>query len=101
MTHIGAGIKNQDMDFLTWAIKAQEEPAATSSISGVDEMSFYPEERHELMRWTIKTVQSITDLTLSIDSSDSDTIRAGLEVYDTSETRPAINSTNLEEDRLP
>jgi 5-methyltetrahydrofolate corrinoid/iron sulfur protein methyltransferase len=101
VTHIGAGIKNQDMDFLTWALKAQEQAGCHILDICVDEMSFYPEERHELMRWTIKTAQSITDLTLSIDSSDSDTIRAGLEVYDTSKTRPAINSTNLEEDRLP
>jgi 5-methyltetrahydrofolate--homocysteine methyltransferase len=64
-------------------------------------MSIYPEERHELMRWTVKTAQSITDAALSIDSSDAETVRAGLEAYDTSKTRPAVNSTNLEEERLP
>ncbi len=98
--HIAAGIVNQDMDFLTWAINAQVEAGSHIIDVCVDEISIHPEERHELMRWMVKTAQSITDVTLSIDSSDSDTIRAGLEVYDPSKARPAINSTNLEEDRL-
>ena len=53
------------------------------------------------MRSAVKTMQSITNTPLALDSSDSDTIMAGLEVYDRDISRPAINSLNLEAPRLP
>jgi len=65
----------------------------------VDEISVDPNERHQWMRWLVPVVQSMTDTTLSIDSSDPDTIIAGLEVYDVATSRPAINSVNLEDGR--
>ncbi len=67
----------------------------------VDEITHYPEERLEWMQWAVKTVQSFTDKPLALDSSDSETIKAGLEAYDRDISRPAINSVNLEEPRLP
>ena len=62
-------------------------------------MSVYPEERHEWIKWTVQTAQKITDKIVAIDSSDSTTIYAGLEAHDGSESRPAINSFNLEDGR--
>jgi len=52
------------------------------------------------MRWIVKTAQKICpDVSYAIDSSDPQTIRAGLDVYDMSLSRPAINSVSLEPGR--
>jgi 5-methyltetrahydrofolate--homocysteine methyltransferase len=97
--HIGHAVRTQDLDYLRWAILSQERAGATIIDLCVDELSVYPEERHDFMRWMVKTAQSLTDASLAIDSSDPTTIMAGLEVYDRSKGRPAINSVNLEEGR--
>ena len=99
--HITHALKNNDMDYMRWIIGAQEAKGSHFIDVCVDEITVYPEERLEWMRKAVKTVQSITDKPLALDSSDSDTIQAGLEVYDRSISRPAINSVNLEEPRLP
>jgi len=95
--HIGQGVRDQDMKFLTWAIQAQVNSGAHIIDLCVDELSVYPEERHEFMRWMVKTAQNICpNVSFSVDSSDPNTLRAGLEVYDMSLSRPAINSVSLE-----
>ena len=97
--HIGQGVRKQDMDFLRWAILSQERAGSHIIDLCVDELSVYPEERHDFMRWMVKTAQSISDVSFAIDSSDPVTIQAGLEVYDRSKGRPAINSVSLEPGR--
>lgn len=99
--HITHAVKNKDIDYIRFIISSQELAGSHFIDVCVDEITHYPEERLEWMQWTIKTIQSITDAPLSIDSSDSATIQAGLEVYDRGKSRPAINSVNLEEPRLP
>lgn len=51
------------------------------------------------MRWILPEIQKMTAKTLAIDSSDPDTLRAGLDIYDHAISRPAINSVNLEPGR--
>jgi len=97
--HIAQALRNKDMSYIAWAIKNQEVHGAHIIDLCVDEMSVYPEERHEWIKWTVQTAQKITDKIVSIDSSDSTTIYAGLEAHDGSESRPAINSFNLEDGR--
>ena len=98
--HIGQGIRKQDLDFFKWAIMSQVEAGSHIIDLCVDELSVYPEERLEFMRWTVKTAQEICgDVAFAIDSSDPEAIKAGLEVYDRSQTRPAINSVSLEPGR--
>lgn len=97
--HIGQAVRKQDLDYLGWAILSQERAGATIIDLCVDELSVYPEERHDYMRWMVKTAQSISDVAFAIDSSDPQTIVAGLEVYDRAKGRPAINSVSLEEGR--
>ena len=97
--HIGQALRNKDMTYITYAIKAQEKAGAHIIDLCVDEMSVYPEERYEWIQFLVKTAQGITDSIVAIDSSDSKTIYAGLEVHDSSKSRPAINSFNLEEGR--
>lgn len=97
--HIGEACRQKDMNYIRWAIKNQELHGAHIIDLCVDEMSVYPEERKEWMRWLVRTAQDITTTTLSIDSSDSNTIHAGLEAYDAKKSRPAVNSFNLENGR--
>lgn len=98
--HIGQGVRDQDMNFLTWAILAQVDAGAHIIDLCVDELSVYPEERHEFMRWIVKTAQKIgPEVSFAVDSSDPETLKAGLEVYDMSLSRPAVNSVSLEPGR--
>ncbi len=97
--HVAQACRSKDMDYIEWAIRSQERAGAHIIDLCVDEMSVYPEERYEWMKWLVKTAQSITSSVVSIDSSDSNTIYAGLEAHDGSISRPAINSFNLEDGR--
>jgi hypothetical protein len=97
--HIGEACRQKDLHYIRWAIKNQELHGAHIIDLCVDEMSVYPEERFEWMAWLVKTAQGITSSILAIDSSDPATIRAGLEAHDSSKSRPAINSVNLEAGR--
>ncbi len=97
--HIAQALRTKDMNYIVWAIKNQERQGAHIIDLCVDEMSVYPEERFEWIRWLVKTAQSITDAIVTVDSSDSKTIYAGLEVHDSAKNRPAINSFNLEPGR--
>lgn len=97
--HIAQALRSKDMDYITYAIRAQEKAGAHIIDLCVDEMSVFPEERYEWIQYLVKLAQSITDSIVSVDSSDSETIRAGLEAHDSSKSRPAINSFNLEPGR--
>jgi 5-methyltetrahydrofolate--homocysteine methyltransferase len=96
---VGQGVLKRDVDFISWAILSQKNAGAHIIDLCVDELSVYPEERMDHMRWIVKTAQSISDTSYAIDSSDPETIRAGLEVYDKSKGQPAINSVSLEPGR--
>ena len=97
--HIAQALRHKDMTYIAWAIKNQEVHGADIIDLCVDEMSVYPEERYEWIKWTVEIAQNITDKIVAIDSSDSATIFAGLEAHDGNRTRPAINSFNLEDGR--
>ena len=51
----------------------------------------------ELMKWMVTTVQSAVNLPCSLDTSNADAIRAGLEVH---QGRALINSTTLQPERI-
>ena len=97
--HIGHAVRTRDMKFVTWAILSQVNAGAHIIDLCCDELSVYPEERKDHMRWLVKAAQSISNVPFAIDSSDPETIKAGLEVYDRKNGRPAINSVSLEAGR--
>lgn len=97
--HIAVALRNNDLDYIAWAIRSQERAGAHIIDLCADEMSVEPEERYEWIRKLVPLAQSITELPVAIDSSDSNTIAAGLEAHDGSRNRPVINSVNLEEGR--
>ena len=97
--HVAQAIRHKDMDYITWVIRAQVDVGSHIIDICLDEISTDPDERNEYIRWIIPLAQEIAGVSLAIDSSDPGTIAAGLEVYDTTKSRPAINSVNLEEGR--
>ena len=54
----------------------------------------------EMMEWLVKTVQEVSKLPLQLDTTNIDAVEAGLKVYDTSTSRPIINSTSMRPERL-
>jgi cobalamin-dependent methionine synthase I len=99
IAHIGQAIRKKDLNYLKWAILSQVNAGADVLDLCVDELSVYPEERLDFMRWTVRTAQQLADVSFALDSSDPKAIQAGLEVYDRSKSRPALNSTSLEAGR--
>jgi 5-methyltetrahydrofolate--homocysteine methyltransferase len=97
--YVAQCFRNKDLAYLETAVQAQLRAGAHIIDLCVDEMSPYPDQRMEWMRWVVQTVQSITPAIVSIDSSDPLTIEAGLKVHDPTKSRPFINSVNLEEGR--
>jgi len=99
ITYVAQCFRNKDLRYLETAVHMQRQAGAHIIDLCVDEMSPFPEERREWMNWLVRTVQSMTDTILSIDSSDPLTIEAGLKAHDTKRSRPFINSVNLEDGR--
>lgn len=97
--YVALCFRNKDMKYLETAVQSQLKAGSHIIDLCVDEMSPYPEQRMEWMRWVVQTVQGMTDAIVSIDSSDPLTIEAGLKVHDPKKSRPFINSVNLEEGR--
>ena len=84
------------MDYLGWNVDRQTSAGADFLDLNVDEVSVKPDEQIAAMRWLVKTVQRMTDVPLSIDSSLMETITAGFEAHDHSRRRPLLNSASLE-----
>lgn len=97
--YVAQCFRNKDLHYLEAAVHLQLRAGAQILDLCVDEMSPYPAQRMEWIRWLVQTVQRMTDAIISIDSSDPLTIEAGLKVYDRKKSRPFINSVNLEEGR--
>ena len=62
----------------------------------VDEISWKLDEQKAAMEWLVNTVQEMTDLPLSIDSSNVEVISSGLAAYNSKRISPLLNSASLE-----
>lgn len=99
LLYVAQCFRNKDLRYLETAVQSQVSAGAHIIDLCVDEMSPFPEERVEWMGWLVRTVQTMTDAVLSIDSSDPVTLEAGLKAHDPKRGRPFINSVNLEDGR--
>lgn len=97
--HIAHAVRVQDLDYLAFVINSQVAAGANIIDLCVDEIAVDPAIRHKTMTWLVPVAQQITDAILAIDSSDPETIAAGISVHDGRRSRVAINSVNLEEGR--
>jgi 5-methyltetrahydrofolate--homocysteine methyltransferase len=83
-------------DYLRVMAAKQEKAGASFLDVNVDEFSMDLPERIKAMQWTAELVQSVSRLPLSIDSSNSDIMRAGLKACEKSRGRSMVNSISLE-----
>ena len=84
------------LDYLRALTVHQERAGATFLDINVDEYSLKTSGQKDAMSWLATTIQEMSDLPLSIDSSDVDVIRAGLETCKNGVARPMLNSASLE-----
>ena len=84
------------INYLQSLARKQEKAGAAYLDVNVDEFSVDIEERVKAMEWLVPFVQKASSLPLSIDSSNEETMRAGLNACDTDRARPMVNSISLE-----
>ncbi len=91
---IGPAIKQRNPEPIQQMIKEEVE-------RGMDylDMNIGPARKGgaETMEWLVKTVQEVTDLPLSLDTTNLDAMEGGLKVH---KGRPLMNSVSLQPDRL-
>ena len=82
--------------YLEHLARRQEEAGAAYLDINVDEFSTDIDERVRMMEWTVGVVQNSVSIPVSIDSSNTDILKAGLKAADPSRGRPMVNSVSLE-----
>jgi len=88
-------LKERDAKFFQDLAVQQEEAGAQAL-----DLNLGPRKKdwEEVFPWMVKTVEAVTDLPLSFDSTNLDGIKAGLKAV--TKAQPIINSTSAEEERL-
>lgn len=84
------------VDYLRYLAARQEATDASYLDVNVDEFSTDVAERCRAIKWVAEVVQAGSKLPLSIDSSNEDILRAGLQACDPKRARPMVNSVSLE-----
>ena len=84
------------VDYLVAMAEQQAAQGAAYLDVNVDEYTTDGVERVRVMRWLAGLLQQHSPLPLSIDSSNLDTLRAGLSACDRARGRPLLNSVSLE-----
>ena len=87
---------SEGLEYIRKIVQRQVDVGTDFLDVNVDEISWRLEEQKEAMRWLVQALQQMSDTPLSIDSSNSEIIAAGLEVYDSSVGRALLNSASLE-----
>jgi 5-methyltetrahydrofolate--homocysteine methyltransferase len=84
------------VDYIQALARSQEADGASFLDINVDEFSTDVGERERLMAWTVGAAQEVTRVPMSIDSSNTAILRAGLAACDPARGKPMINSVSLE-----
>lgn len=83
-------------EYLQQMARQQEQASAQYLDINVDEFSTDIAEKVKAMQWTVRTVQKVASIPLSIDSSNTTILRAGLAACDRTKGAPMVNSLSLE-----
>lgn len=83
-------------DYIACLARSQTAAGAAYLDINVDEFSTDVDERRRLMRWTADVVQRACALPISVDSSNTGILEAGLEAADQARGKPMVNSVSLE-----
>ncbi|MDP6350705.1 MAG: dihydropteroate synthase [Alphaproteobacteria bacterium] len=86
----------EGLAYLRYLVARQERAGAHYLDLNVDEISWKLADQKAAMAWLVRTVQGMTDLPVSVDSSNLEVIDAGLEVCESDGARPMLNSASLE-----
>jgi 5-methyltetrahydrofolate corrinoid/iron sulfur protein methyltransferase len=79
-----------------WAVKLTERKADLLDLNLGPARKGGP----EMMQWLVKTVQEVTDLPLFLDTTNSEAVEAGLQVYKQKQGRAVINSIMATPERM-
>jgi len=88
--------KKAGVEYLHYLVRVQEAHGAHFLDLNVDEFSTEVEERRQVIQWTAKMLQQASSVPLSIDSSNVEILRTGLEACDRAKGKPMVNSVSLE-----
>jgi 5-methyltetrahydrofolate--homocysteine methyltransferase len=92
----GGAEADAGLDYLRVMAGNQASAGAHFLDLNVDEISLKPKEQAAAMRWLVKTMEGLTHLPLSIDSSSVETIRVGFDALSGKGPRAMLNSASLE-----
>jgi len=88
--------KDAGIDYLKTMARDQAAAGAHYLDINVDEFSTDIEEKMRVMRWTVQIVQDAAGLPVSVDSANTEILRAGLESCNPRLGKPMVNSVSLE-----
>jgi len=88
--------KQSGINYIQNLARIQEAAGACYLDINVDEFSTDVQEKTRMMKWTVDIVQKAVKIPVSIDSSNTDILRAGLEACDQARGKPMVNSVSLE-----
>ena len=83
---------SEGQEYLFRLVQRQLNAGADFLDLNVDEVSLHLEEQKAAMRWLVRTVQEISPMPLSVDSSNTEIIRAGLEACNGGVGQAILNS---------
>ena len=92
----GMAGEQEGIEYLHAMVQRQVAAGADFLDLNVDEISIKPEEQKNAMRWLVRTVEPLSPIPLSIDSSNIEIIEAGLDACEGRAGRPMLNSASLE-----
>ena len=86
----------QGRAYVHYGVRRQVNVGAHFLDLNVDEVSYKVEVQKQAMEWLVRTVQEVSSLPPSVDSSNAEIIASGLAQYDGRAGRPMLNSLALE-----
>lgn len=91
----GAG-SEEGLSYLRYLVERQLSAGVDFLDLNVDEVSLKLNDQKEAMQWLVRTVQSMSPVPVSVDSSNIEIIQAGLEACHDKVGRNLLNSASLE-----
>jgi len=88
--------QEEGAEYVRYEARRQIEAGADYLDLNADEVSSDLDVQKAAMRWLIEAVEEVSSIPLSIDSSNTDILRAGLGAYRRKAGRPLLNSASLE-----
>ena len=82
--------------YINYEVRTQTSAGAAFLDLNVDEVDYHLDVQKKAIAWLVRTVQEVSPVPPSVDSSAAEIIAAGLDEYDGRAGRPMINSVALE-----